>query len=69
MDDSADTTLFLEDKKFFQKSSSVVVDGIEVVLQPRRPIFEKRSHLRERWGGGGMLLKTTRHLGAKAQYY
>jgi hypothetical protein len=33
---------------------------------PREPIFEK-SYLREK-GGVLMLFKTTRHLGAKAQY-
>jgi hypothetical protein len=37
-------------------------------MEPRWPIFEKCSHLREK-GGVLMLLKTTRHLRAKAQYY
>jgi hypothetical protein len=35
---------------------------------PREPIFEKSSHPREK-GGVLMIFKTTRHLGAKAQYY
>jgi hypothetical protein len=43
--------LFLEDDNIFQKSASVVVGGIAVELQPRRPIFEKCSHLREKRGG------------------
>ena len=43
------------DKNFFcfgvsQKSASVVLVGIAVELEPRRPIFEKCSHLREKWG-------------------
>ena len=62
MGDSAHTTqhtnpekksvpaLFLEDENIFQKSASVVVGGIAVELQPRRPIFEKCSHLREKGG-------------------
>jgi hypothetical protein len=49
------------------KSASVVPRGIEFPLVPRRPIFEKCSHLREK-GGVLMLYKTTLHLGAKAQY-
>ena len=57
--------LFLEDENIFQKSASVVVGGIAVELQPRRPIFEKCSHLREK-GGVPMLLKMTPNLGAKA---
>jgi hypothetical protein len=36
-------------------------------MEPRRPIFEKCSHLREK-GGVLMLFKTIPHLGAKAQY-
>jgi hypothetical protein len=52
MGDSAHTThhtnqgkksappLLLEDENIFQKSASVVVGGIAVELQPRRPIFE-----------------------------
>jgi hypothetical protein len=44
---------------------------VDIVLQfrlrPWRPIFEKSSHLREK-GGVLVLLNTTRHLGAKAQY-
>jgi hypothetical protein len=79
MGDSAHTThhtnpekksappLFLGDENFFQKSASVVVGVLQFRLQPRRPIFEKCSHLREK-GGLLMLFKTTRHLGAKAQY-
>jgi hypothetical protein len=35
-------------------------------MEPREPIFEKCSHLREK-GGVLMLFKTTRHLEAKAQ--
>ena len=48
--------LFLEDENIVQKSASVVVGGIAVDLQPRRPIFEKCSHLREK---GGMLTLRT----------
>jgi hypothetical protein len=44
--------LFFKDAT--QKSASVVVDGIEIELQPRRPIFEKCPHLREK---GGVLTK------------
>jgi hypothetical protein len=58
--------LFLEYENIFQKLASVVVRGIAKELQPRRPIFEKNSHLREK-GGVLMLFKTTPHLGAKAQ--
>jgi hypothetical protein len=51
------TPLFLEDENIFLKSASVVVHGgglaVELNLQPRRPIFEKRSHLREK---GGVLM-------------
>ena len=36
-------------------------------IQPRRPTFEKSSHLQEK-GGVLMLFKTTLHLGAKAEY-
>ena len=39
-----------------QKSASVVVGGIAVELQPRSPIFEKCSHLREK--GGVLTLRT-----------
>ena len=67
MGDSAHTThhtnpgkksapsLFLEDENIFQKMTSVVllVSGIAVELKPRRPIFEKCSHLREK---GGVLI-------------
>jgi hypothetical protein len=78
MGDSAHTThhtnpgkksappLFLGDENIFQKSASVVAPGIAIEVQPRRPIFEKSSHLREK-GGLLMLFKTTPHLGAKAQ--
>jgi hypothetical protein len=61
--------VFLEDENIFKKSVSVVVrvERIAVELQPRRPIFEKSSHLREK-GGVLMLFKTNPHLGAKAQY-
>ena len=51
-----------------QKSASVVEPGIAVEFQPRRPIFEKCSHLREK-GGVLMLFKTTHHLGAYAQHW
>jgi hypothetical protein len=44
----------------------VVPGGIAVLLDPTEPIFEKCSHLREK-GGVLMLLKTTLHLGAKAE--
>jgi hypothetical protein len=57
----------LEDENIFQKSASKGVGGIAVELQPWRPIFEKYYHLREK-GGVLMLLKTTHHLEAKAQY-
>jgi hypothetical protein len=79
MGDSAHTThhtnpekksappLFLEDENIFQKSAPLVVSGIAIEFQPTEPIFEKFSHLREK-GGVLMLLKTTPHLGAKAQY-
>ena len=44
----------LKKKLFFkdatQKSASVVASGIELELQPRRPIFEKYSHLRDKGG-------------------
>ena len=33
-----------------RKSASMVVSGIEIELQPWRPIFEKCSHLREKGG-------------------
>ena len=39
-----------------QKSASVVPGGIAIELEPRRPIFEKCSHLREK--GGVLTLKT-----------
>jgi hypothetical protein len=57
---------FSKMRTFFQKSASMVVSGIAVELQSRRPIFEKCSHLREK-GGVPMLFKTTLHLEAKAQ--
>jgi hypothetical protein len=44
----------------------MVAPGIAVDVQPTWPIFEKCSHLREK--GVLMLLKTTPHLGTKAQY-
>ena len=56
----------LKKKLFFkdatQKSASVVAaalvaEGIAVELQPRRPIFEKCSHLREK--GGVLTLRTS----------
>jgi hypothetical protein len=55
------------DQNFFQKSAFVVLSRIQFWIVPRRPIFEKSSHLREK-GGVLMLFKTTPHLGAKAQY-
>jgi hypothetical protein len=45
------TPLFLVDENIFQKSASVVAPGIALEVQPRRPIFEKNSHLREKGGG------------------
>jgi len=33
-----------------QNSASMVVGGIEIELQPWRPIFEKCPHLREKGG-------------------
>jgi hypothetical protein len=62
MGDSAHTThhtdpggksappLFLDDENIFQKSASVVLGEIAVELEPRRPIFEKCSHLRGKGG-------------------
>jgi hypothetical protein len=54
----APTNLLAENpygKKLFcygvcQKSASVVLSGIAIELVPRRPIFEKCSHLREKGG-------------------
>jgi hypothetical protein len=78
MGDSAHTThhtnprkksappLFLGDENIFQKSATLVALLWRFLVQPTWPIFEKSSHLREK-GGVLMLLKTTRHLGAKAQ--
>ena len=43
--------LFLEDENIFQKSAYVVVGGIAVEPQPRRPIFEKKNYPREKEGG------------------
>ena len=40
-----------EDENIFQKSATLVVSGIVIELQPTWPIFEKCSHLREKWGG------------------
>jgi hypothetical protein len=40
--------LFLEDENIFQKSASVVQTGIAIEFVPRRVIFEKCSHLREK---------------------
>jgi hypothetical protein len=51
--------LFLEDEKNFQKSATMVERRIGVEFQPRRPILEKCSHLREN-RGVLMLFKTTR---------
>jgi hypothetical protein len=50
-------------KNFFcfgvsQKSVSVVQWGIAIEFVPRRPIFEKCSHLREK---GGVLIKIWAH--------
>ena len=48
---------YLKKKLFFkdatQKSASVVPRGIGIKMVPRRPIFEKCSHLREK---GGVLM-------------
>jgi hypothetical protein len=41
---------FLEDENIFQISASVIERGIAAEFQPRRPIFEKCSHLREKGG-------------------
>ena len=40
-----------------QKSARVVVGGITIEFQPREPIFEKCSHLREK--GGVLTLRTS----------
>jgi hypothetical protein len=73
MGDSAHTThhtnpekkqhplFFSKMRTFFQKSASVVLGVLQLRQVPRRPIFEKSSHLREK-GGVLMLFKTTRHL-------
>ena len=45
----------------------MVPRGIAIEMVPSRPIFEKCAHLREK-RGVPMLLKTTPHLRAKAQY-
>jgi hypothetical protein len=78
MGDSAHTThhtnrgkksappLFLVDETIFQKSAPLVALP-QFLVQPTEPIFEKSSHLRVT-GGVLMLVKTTPHLGAKAQY-
>ena len=51
---------YLKKKLFFkdatQKSASVVEPEIAVEFQPRRPIFEKCPHLREK--GGVLTLRT-----------
>jgi hypothetical protein len=53
---------YTEKKLFFkdatQKSARVVPWGIAVELEPRQPIFEKCSHLREK---GGVLTKIWAH--------
>ena len=49
-------TLFFKDAT--QKSASVVQWGIAVEFVPRRPIFEKCSHLREK---GGVLTQIRAH--------
>jgi hypothetical protein len=48
--------LFFKDAT--QKSARVVVFGIVIELQPRKPIFEKCPHLREK---GGVLTKIWAH--------
>jgi hypothetical protein len=48
--------LFLKDAT--QKSASVVAPEIAVEVQPRRPIFEKCPHLREK---GGVLTQIRAH--------
>jgi hypothetical protein len=58
---------FLEDENIFKKSASMVALLLQFLVQPWWPIFGKSSHLREK-GGVLMLLKTTHHLFAKAQY-
>jgi hypothetical protein len=72
MGDSAHTThhtnpggksappLFLEDENIFQKSARMIAPEIAIKVQPREPIFEKCSHLREKVRVL-MLLKTTLH--------
>ena len=67
MGDSAHTThhtnpgkksappLFLKDENFFQKSARVVEILLQFRVQPRRLIFEKCSHLREKGGGADFL--------------
>ena len=57
MGNSAHTThntknpLFLGDENIFQKSARVVPHGIAIEIIPRKPIFKKRSQLREKGGG------------------
>jgi hypothetical protein len=50
-----------EDENIFQKSAHVVPIIPQFQKEPREPIFEKCSHLREK-RGVLMLLKTTLHL-------
>ena len=55
-DNPYEKNVFLKDAT--QKSASVVAPGIAVEVQPRRPIFEKCPHLREK---GGVLTKIWAH--------
>jgi hypothetical protein len=45
---SISTPIFLEDENIFQKSASMVPILLHCPMEPRRPIFEKCSHLREK---------------------
>jgi hypothetical protein len=48
---ASEPPLFLEDENIFQKSARVVGIIFQLLVQPREPIFEKCSHLREKGGG------------------
>ena len=50
--------IFFFYKDATQKSARVVERGIAIEFQPREPIFEKCSHLREK---GGVLTLRTPH--------
>jgi hypothetical protein len=61
------SSLFLGDENIFKKSASMVTRGISKEMVPWSPIL-KNVLIFEEKGGALMLLKTTLHLEAKAQY-